>query len=309
MQVDDRPHSSYKLQKLQQGGHVATFSVHFDGDITVDHRVSIRVLGNTYTRMQSAIDRAFLVERYGRVVKYERLSRDEYEETEFIAAYPQEGGIILDALREGAEGIIDKIYSATNYVYGRAVENAFAENINIAQQIDRQKNYVTGVGERTPPYEHYLENRSEEWRDAYSNRSIVKEIDPLVNQISRKGLNNSTVDLLFIGSRTNLPLTFDATLAYKFHKIAADKQLGPPMIVHTWIKSLDIGSKTTKPSAKVYNISSGKEVVLHLFDQAGFNALHPHHGVEAGVRIYACPIMEAGGFDILGGDLMFLKVV
>lgn len=288
---------------------MATFSVHFDGDITIDHRVSVRVLGNTYTRMQAAIDRAFLLEKYGRVVKYERLSLEEYKETEFIAAYPQEGGIILDALRDGAGGVIDKIYSATNYIYGKAVDGAFEEHRSIAQQLGNRRDYVNGVGEKTPPYQQYLEERSKEWRDAYSSRSIVKEIAPMVNQISRKDLQNSTVELVFIGSRPHLPLSFDRGIAQDFHRITAEKQLGPPMIVQARIGSLDIGNKSTKPTAKVHNLSSGREVVLHLFDQAGFNALHPYHGDEAGVYIYVCPIMEAGGFDIEGGDLMFLRVV
>lgn len=308
--VDVLERRGYKLQKLtQRGGFVATFSVHFDGDITINHQVSIRVLGNTYTRMQSALDRAFLIEKYGRVVKYERLTREEYEETDFIAEYPQEGGIILDAVREGAEGVVDRIYGAVNYIYQKAVDRAFDEHGSIAQQLEGGRDYVNRVGERTPEYKQYLEDRSADWRDAYSNRSIVKEIDPLVNQISRSDLQNSTVELLLVGSQANLPLQFNRGIAKSFHKIAADRQLGPPMIVHVWIRSLDIGNKNTKPSAKIYNFSSGREVVLNLFDQQGFDALHPYHGLEAGVRIYVCPIMEAGGFDIEGGDLMFLRVV
>lgn len=288
---------------------MATFSVHFDGDITKNHHVSVRVLGNTYTRMQAAIDRAFLMEKHGRVVKYERLSREEYEETDFIAQYPREGGIILDAFKESGNRIIDRIYSTTNYIYERAVRGAFEEHQNIAQQLASRRDYVNRVGQRTPPYEQYFNERSAEWRDAYSNRSILKEIAPLVNQVSRHDLENSTVELVLIGSRTNLPLHFDRSIARNFHRISADKELGPPMRAHVWIRSLDIGGKTIKPNAKVYNFASGKEVVLHLFDQAGFDALHPYHGIETGVEIYACPIMEAGGFDIEGGDLMFLRVI
>ena len=39
---------------------MATFSVHFDGPITVEHKVSIRVLAKTYEHMQRAIDRAYV---------------------------------------------------------------------------------------------------------------------------------------------------------------------------------------------------------------------------------------------------------
>ena len=47
---------------------------------------------------------------------------------------------------------------------------------------------------------------------------------------------------------------------------------------------------------------------LHLPRREDCDELHPHHnGGE--VRMYVCPIVEALGFDLNGGDLLYLAVV
>lgn len=287
---------------------MSTFSVHFDGDITYEHQVSIRVLGKTYLKMQSAIDRAYIVQKHGAVHKYEKLTREEYQETEFIALHPQEGGIILDAVREGGNNILDVIQTVTARIYGKAVDGAVNQNQNFGQQLDARREIAQRVGSRNQLFDTVRADNDEEWGHAYSNRSVVKEIDGLISQINRPDLTNSTVALTILGSRTNLPIVFDQRLAKRFHSIVSQRELGPAMIVHIAIRSLDKGSRTIKPSAKVKNLHTGKEVSLNLFDARDFESLHPYHNIEAGVRIYACPVMEAGGFDFQGGDLQFLGV-
>ena len=287
---------------------MASFSVHFDGDITVDHKVSVRVLASTYQHMQRAIDRAYLVEKYGSVEKYERLTTAEYKETEFIAEYPQEGGIILDAVKQGAESLMDRIYAATNTVFGSSVAQAFEQHQSFSQQLATSRNYAEQMGERTRSFSNVLDNPTKGWSDAFSNRSIVKEVDQLVGQITRSDLTTSSVELTMHGNNRQLPLVFTPAIARSFHKIAADRELGPPMIARVRIRLLDVGNRSTKPNAKILNLDTMKEVKLHLSTDEDFAALHPFHNVVDEVRVHVCPILEAKGFDLKGGDLMFLKV-
>lgn len=287
---------------------MASFSVHFDGDITIDHKVSVRVLANTYQHMQRAIDRAFLVGKYGVVEKHERLTKAEYRETEFIAEYPQEGGIVLDAFKQGAGRLVDRIYGATSVVFQSAVDQAFDQHQSISQQLSVRRQYAEQMGNRSRPFSDLLEDPPDVWAAAYSNRSIVKEIDQLVGQITRSDLETSTVDLMLNGTRPHLPLQFTPAIARSFHKIAADRELGPPMIARVTIRILDAGNKNTKPNAKILNLDTLKEVNLHLSSDTDFAALHPYHNGDDEVRIHVCPIVEAKGFDLRGGDLMFLQV-
>lgn len=286
---------------------MATFSVHFDGPITIEHRLPLRVMARTYENMQRSIDRAYLINRHGAVWKHARLKAEQYAETEFIAAYPREGGIYLDAVRDGANAIIDRINEAVRPIYERALQQGLEERANIAGQLQESKRYVAGMQERTRSFEDVALNPPADWADKYSNRSIIKEIDQLVHQITPNKLDGSIVELDLQGSRVLLPMVFDRARANAFHAQSAYRELGAPMIVAARIRNLDRGNKFSKPGAKILNITTNREVSLHLNGIDDADTLHPYHtGVD--VRLYVCPILEAGGFDIHGGDLMFLAV-
>jgi hypothetical protein len=114
---------------------LATFSIHFDGPITIDHKVTIRTLANTYGHMQSAIDRAFLIEQYGNAWKHARLKAAQYRETDFIALYPREGGIILDAVRAEANQLIDRIANSIRPVFESATRQGLEQHASLADQL------------------------------------------------------------------------------------------------------------------------------------------------------------------------------
>ena len=286
---------------------MATFGVHFDGKITVEHKVSIRVLARTYEHMQRAIDRAYLIEVHGQVWKHARLKAAEYQETDFIAEYPREGGIILDAIREGAGPLVDRIAGAIRPVFARAAEGGLEEFESFDAQLGNRKAYVAAMQLNTPKFEDVADDPPVNWAPAYSNRSITKEIDQLVSQVTPKDLEGSTVDLTFHGDTLHLPFEFDAVRAKNFHTIASQRELAAPMLVKVNIRGLDKGNKFTRPKAKIMNLHTKREVTLHLSGPADFEVLHPHHD-KAEVLIYVCPVVEALGFDIHGGDLMFLAV-
>lgn len=287
---------------------MATFSIHFDGPITTDHKVSIRVLSKTYEHMQRSIDRAYLINKYGAVWKHARLKEIDYIETEFIAEYPREGGIILDAIKNGAGRAIDRIAEAVIPVFDNAVNRGFAQHDDISRQQQQRLQYVQAMERNTPTFEALLADPPEIWASAYSNRSIVKEIDQLVNQIAPDRLDGSTVELTLNGERAHLPLLFDAQRAKNFHKIASLRELGAPLIANVIIRSLDRGNKHTKPSAKILNLATNREVALRIRSIEDFDELHPYHKGNP-VELYVCPIIESLGFDVYGGDLIFLSVV
>ena len=288
---------------------MATFSVHFDGPITtVDHKVPIRVLAKTYEHMQRAIDRAYLIEKHGDVWKHARLKDEDYEETEFIAEYPREGGIVLDAIRNGAGAIVDRVASAVRPVFENAAGDGVEQVASLAEQLAERKRYVERVRHNTRPFAEVRADPPPDWANAYSNRSVVKEIDQLVAQIAPERVDGSTVAITLRGRRAHLPFEFDGELARRFHKIAARRELGGPMVVRAVIRSLDRGNKHARPSAKILNVDTLREVVLHLADQEDCDALHPHHNGQE-VMLYVSPLIEALGFDVNGGDLVFLDVL
>ena len=286
---------------------MATFSVHFDGPIAIGHKVTIRVLARTYEHMQRAIDRAYLIETYGEVWKHARLTDEQYRETDFIAEYPREGGIILDAVRQGAGAVLDRVAAAIRPVFERATQEAVEQHASLGTQLAQRRQYVQGMGENTQSYAHVAAHPPQDWASAYSNRSVIKEIDQLVSQVTPRELEGSTVDIGLHGNQAHLPFQFTALVAKRFHIIASHRELGAPFIVNARIRSLDRGNRYAKPSAKIENLESNREVTLNLTKTEDCDALHPYHNGEP-VRLYVCPIVEAMGFDLNGGDLMFLAV-
>lgn len=289
---------------------MATFSVHYDGPITTDHRVSVRVMARTYEHMQRAIDRAYIVNKYGNVWKHARLRKSDYEFVDFLAEYPREGGIILDAVKRGqraASEVVDRIGAAIVGPFERALNEGLDEAGEIAQQIADRRQYVEGMRERTMPFKAMLEHPPAEWARTYSDRSILKEIDQLTFPISSQRLEGSTIEISLRGTRTHPHFQFDAQQARRFHSIVSRRELGPALIVNARIRDLDRGNDFAYPKAKIMNLDSGREVVLHLANEADVAQLHPFH-MGNHVRIFACPFIEGGGFDLNGGDLYFIGV-
>lgn len=290
---------------------MAKFSVHYDGQITVDHKVTVRVMARTYEHMQRAIDRAYLFNKYGNVWKHARLRVADYELVDFIAEYPREGGIILDAVKGGqqaASELIDRIGNAIAQPFEQALNGQVEEAVQIAQEIAERREYVAGMQHRTLAFNEMLQNPPEEWANRYSDRSILKEIDQITYPLSSNKLDGSTVDFTFQGTRLHPVYQFNAQIARNFHSIVSRRELGPAVVVNARIRDLDRGNQYAHPKAKIENLDSGREVILHLAGQRDAEELHPHHMQEQ-VRIYACPFIEGGGFDMRGGDLYFIGVV
>jgi len=287
---------------------MTSFSVHFDGDITHDHKLPVRVLGKTYTCMQSAIDRSHLINTYGNVWKYAKLKGFQYPETEFIANYPREGGIWLDALKHGANLVIDRINSTIAPLYERAQQQGADDADSFLNQIADRKRYVDGMQLRVPDYSEWQLDQRGEWARAYSDRSVAKEIDQLVSQVSAKHLHNSTVQIQLHGSSAYPIYEFDSRKSKRFHRIVASREVGPALRLRIRVTVLDRGFNSRRPSAKAVNINNDKEFALYIVREGGADDVHRIHD-NGEYEIYAAPVMEANGFDVNRGDYVFLGIV
>lgn len=291
----------------------ASFSVHFDGDITINHLLPLRVLGKTYSSMQSALDRAYLTNKYGNISKFAKLKSEEYIETAFIASYPREGGIWLDSAKENAEAIVDRINQTISPLFEKARERGIENTASLSNQIITETDRVREISRRIPHFLDWSLESREEWAFLYSNRSIAKEIDQLVSQITIKNLQTSIVEIQLFGNRTYPLYSFNKSLAKSYHKIVSKRELGPPVRMDVKVTILDRGHGVRHPSAKAANIHNDKEFILHLPKprDEDYSLIEQIHRIHDGgkYQIYASPIMEAGGFDINRGDYVFLGIV
>lgn len=181
----------------------AVFSIHFDGPIVIEHKVSLRVMAKTYEHMQRAIDRAYLDTKYGSVWKHARLKQEDYERTEFLAEYPRECGIILDGIKIGAETIIDRINGALAVPFERAVQQGIEEHASIVEQLPQRRQFAHARREQLVTYQDMVDHPDARVVRAYSDRSIVKEIDQIASMVKPKELDGSYVELRLNGSRAH----------------------------------------------------------------------------------------------------------
>jgi hypothetical protein len=285
----------------------AVFSIHFDGPIVTEHKVSLRVMANTYEHMQRAIDRAYLDRKYGSVWKHARLKREDYENTEFLAEYPREGGIILDGIRAGAEAIIDRINTAISIPFERAIQQGVEEHAAIVEQLPQRRQFAHDHKEELRPYQEMLDHPDAKVVRAYSDRSIVKEIDQITAMVKPDELHGSSVELKLYGSHAHPVYAFDAARAKRFHEIVSRRELGEPIVIRGRIRFLDKGNKYTPMKAKILNLDSNREITLHLASEEDFLRLHPYHTAEQ-ILLFASPVIEFGAYDPNGGDMYFVDV-
>jgi len=285
----------------------AVFSIHFDGPIVTEHKVSLRVMAKTYEHMQRAIDRAYLDTKYGSVWKHARLKQEDYEQTEFLAEYPREGGIILDGIKAGAGAIIDRINGAIAAPFAKAIQQGVEEHASIVDQLPQRRQFAHARRDQLATYQDMVDHPDARVVRAYSDRSIVKEVDQIASMVKPDELNGSYVELKLHGSHAHPVYTFDAARAKRFHEIVSRRELGEPVLIRGKIRSLDQGNKYSSMKAKILNLDSNREIILHLGSEEDFFKLHPHHTAEQ-VFLFASPVIEFGAYDPKGGDMYFVDV-
>lgn len=282
----------------------------FDGPMVVNHRITVRTAQKTYEHLQRAIDRAYLAEKYGEVWKHARLSAEDYGNADFLAEYPEEGSIILEAfqrLNPLGQKIVDRIVDAIRDPYEKSRDLGVDAVEDFAEQIQTQRRRAQAKNAEIPSFAQVQISPPEQWRENYNKRSITKEIDQLVSQITAGDRSENEVNLTLDNGKITRRFEFDAEVTPRFHKFCAMRTLGDLFVMRAKITLLDRGNRQRRPKAKIINLDTMKEVNLSLNSEVHFYELHRLHTDEE-IRIYVAPLVEAGGFDFLGGDLVYISL-
>lgn len=286
--------------------------LHFDGPITIDHKVTLRTLGNTLLHLQSAVDRAYIDERYKRLRKHARLKKADYVDVDFILEYPTSGGFIQLLRSLSAYPIVDRINNALAPAYEEAISGGLQETHNLLHQASQRKlaiasNTIDVVG-RNQLVEKFNSDDSER---KFADRSINKEIDQILRPLELERFHGSTLDFTLGTTKGSRSYHFNEDIVKSFHKVVAERTLGEPVSLLVKIRAMDAGSGNARPNGKATDIHTNKDFVLDFIENEDFNLVAPY--VKAGekptLRIVAAPVLEYGTFDPISGNMMFLKFV
>lgn len=279
--------------------------IHFDGDIAVNHQVSMRTLGRTLNHLQNAMDRAYIENKYGQVWKHTRMRSADYKESEFLVQEPKEGGYILDFLANNAvtKNIVDRIASAITPALEQAMQEGENTTDSLAQQIDTRRVQITQQIIEPIGYDELVNSPSNQVIRKYGDRSITKEIDQILAIIRSKNAGQSTFELITHGTQSNKYL-FDCNISKRFHQVVSKRSLGEPVIYVAKVISLD--SKNN--NGKIQNLANDRFSNIHFYDVASFFKAKKFLGIEETMTFIGCPLIEYGSFDPQAGDIHFIDL-
>lgn len=285
----------------------ASITIHFDGSIAYDHRVSVRTLGKTLNHIQNAVDRAYLDLKYGNVMKYQRLKKEEYFETDFIALDPEEGGFVLEMISQTGKKIADRVAAAVAAAYEKEIDGAEMEHKRILEQAHMRARVYNASGE-ADPFTVFVERRESELARAFGDRSIVKEIDQVLSLIRTDRHEDSTFELTLYGTKTHPIYKFDSTKAAHFHEVVSQRRLGTPIVMTIELRSLDAGRVGQISHGKAKNVDTGKEFNFLVPDAIIFDRLARNlkRRKRTALQVVACPVFEYDAYDPNAGDVVII---
>lgn len=286
-------------------------SIHFDGPIAADHAVQLRTFSKTLGHVQTAIDRAYLDLKYGKIWKNAKLKDEDYEHTDFLVQQTREGGFIADLLGDKETSkVVTRIYDAVAPAYEQAQQVALPEQprlIDLAEE--RRKHFKSGAQEAMP-YSELLDGNDPRQTRAYGDRSIVKEFDQIASAIRARDGDGSVVEIDLYAGSAFPKLVFDSSTSAKFHSVVSSRALGDPVEMVITLRALDSGSGgVSKAIAK--NLQSEKIFNLFIHTARGFGSLRKYLKKKdpPAFTIVACPVLEYGAFDPQAGDMYFIAIV
>lgn len=286
-------------------------SIHFDGPIAANHAVQLRTFSRTLGHVQTAIDRAYLDNKYGKIWKNAKLREEDYQHTDFLVQQTREGGFIADLLGDKGTGdIVTRIYNAVAPAYEQAQQVVVPDQpklIDLAEE--RRKHYKSGAQDAIP-YAELLDGTDPRQTRAYGDRSIVKEFDQIAAAIRARDGDGSLVEIDLHAGKAFPTLVFDAATSKKFHKVVSTRTIGDPVEMTITLRALDSGNGgLSKAVAK--NLESEKIFNLFIHTTRGFGSLRKYLRKKdpPAFTIVACPVLEYGAFDPQAGDMFFIAIV
>lgn len=274
--------------------------LHFEGNITRNHTVSLRTLGRSLHHLQGAVNRAYLDVKYGEVWKNARLSTEDYAETELWSSPPRDGGFIIEFFENSPQikQVLKRIVGAVSPAVEKSKAQAVANAGSLADQsVLREEQVRLGIIE-PDSYERYEPNAS---KHPYGDRAINKEIDQLISVVRHPNAGQSTIELI-VAPDVATPFKFNRISSENFHSLVSRRHLGEPLIFSVKVTELD----ATNKSAKVTNEVNGRMIKLQYKSEAEFELIKAYLGIGAPMKFLGSPIYEGGAYDAKGGDVFFI---
>ncbi|MEB2515715.1 hypothetical protein SOP85_09725 [Pseudomonas sp. YuFO20] len=273
--------------------------IHFDGEITKQHRVTLRTLGKSLHHLQAAVDRAYLDTKYGQVWKNARMSKEDYVETALWSQAPQEGGFVIDFINDSPKirQTLSRMINAISPAIEKSKQASLVNAGTLAEQASIRSQQITAGIYEPLGYETFKPSLN-----PYGDRAINKEIDQILGIIRSPGAGKSTIELEITPETSTTKFSFNKINSQNFHAVVSKRNLGEPLSFEVVVHELDHKNK----NGTVTNISNGKSIKLHFADEASFLNIKNYLGSPEHLKFVGCPIYEGGAFDATAGDIFFI---
>ncbi|HGE6030522.1 TPA: hypothetical protein ACGGS6_003673 [Vibrio cholerae] len=279
--------------------------IHFDGDIAVNHQVSMRTLGKTLTHLQNSMDRAYLEQHHGQLWKFAKMRQEFYSEVELLVQEPKEGGYVLDFLSSNpvTKAVINRVSSALN----GAVEASKQAGLDKATKIEESignRIFQVESGILVPKdLKTMIDNPDAAVIRRYGDRAICREVDQILSIIRASHAGDSTFELLLSGDKS-AKFGFNRESAGRFHTTVSRRELGEPVLYSATISSLDRHNN----NGKIYNLITEKVANIHFINESFLEMAMPFFTGKKAMNFVGSPLIEYGAFDPNAGDIYFIKL-
>lgn len=282
---------------------MAQVQIHFDGDITSNHQVSMRTLGKTLTHLQNAMDRAFLEKKFGALWKHAKMRSEYYKHVELLTQQPKEGGYIFPFLNadEAMLIIIDRVSSAINSAIEQSKNNGLKKSSTIQNAIAQRRIQIEKGIIEPKDFRSVYDNPDPKITRQYADRAIVREIDDILAIIRSKEAGDSSMELSLYGKGSS-KFDFNREKATSFHTAISKRDLGMPLIYQAIINSMSRKNK----NGKILNIVTKKESNIYFHDEESFQQVMPFFDKNVEIKFIGSPFIEYGAFDPEAGDIYFI---
>ena len=279
--------------------------IHFDGDITKNHQVSMRTLGKTLTHLQNSMDRAFLEMHYGQLWKFAKMKKEFYSEVELLVQEPKEGGYVLDFLTSNpvTKKVINRVSSAVNGAVDSSKEIGLKKSLSIQESLANRIEQVNKGIIVPKDFKQIIQNPEAAVIRRYGDRAIAREIDQILSILRAKYAGDSTFELSLTGDRT-MKFDFNKQSATRFHSTVSKRELGQPVLYNASISSLD----RHNANGKIVNLLTKKVANLYFYDENFLEKAMPFFNDKKPMNFVGSPIIEYGTFDPNAGDIYFIGV-
>jgi hypothetical protein len=284
-----------------------SLEIHFHGDITKNHQVSLRTLGKALKHTQNAIDRAYIDEKRGGLTKNATMHSKDYPDSEFLVQPPEPGGYIIRFFAQTSAGrrCLDKVSHVISKIYSNDMKGATGEG-SIQNQAKLRLATLEAGGISARFYDDAKDEDDPFVKRDYAERSIAKEIDQLLSIIRSKSAGDSQIELTMIASSSH-DFMFGAIKSDQFHAQVSRRSVGQPIVYEG--KIVELNAKLLK--GQFENKSSEKSCNLVFPDKESFESAKDY--LEANmakpITFIGAPIVEFESYDIKAGDVVFLKAL